>query len=234
MDLKKPLSEDDLNELEEFLLSDTTPDTCMDIVTLDGFLTAIVSGPEAIMPSEWMPMVWGEVEAEFETLEQAQRIMGFIIRHMNGIVTVLMEEPERFEPMLYEKDIEGNTYAIADGWCLGYLKGLVLRKEQWKPLLKDENLAELILPMITLISQDDDPEFGELVDTPEKRKIFVDMLPGSAQTIHRFWLDRRSSNPSRPPKDSKSMDRKVGRNKPCPCGSGKKFKKCCGAQERLN
>ncbi|MDD3234623.1 MAG: SEC-C metal-binding domain-containing protein [Candidatus Omnitrophica bacterium] len=22
---------------------------------------------------------------------------------------------------------------------------------------------------------------------------------------------------------------KVGRNEPCPCGSGKKFKKCCGA-----
>ena len=23
---------------------------------------------------------------------------------------------------------------------------------------------------------------------------------------------------------------KVGRNDPCPCGSGKKYKKCCGAQ----
>ncbi len=22
---------------------------------------------------------------------------------------------------------------------------------------------------------------------------------------------------------------KIGRNEPCPCGSGKKFKKCCGA-----
>lgn len=25
--------------------------------------------------------------------------------------------------------------------------------------------------------------------------------------------------------------RKVGRNEPCPCGSGKKYKKCCGANE---
>jgi preprotein translocase subunit SecA len=24
-------------------------------------------------------------------------------------------------------------------------------------------------------------------------------------------------------------DDKVGRNDPCPCGSGKKFKKCCGS-----
>ena len=26
---------------------------------------------------------------------------------------------------------------------------------------------------------------------------------------------------------------KVGRNEPCPCGSGKKFKKCCGASGAL-
>ena len=28
----------------------------------------------------------------------------------------------------------------------------------------------------------------------------------------------------------KRTDKKVGRNSPCPCGSGKKFKKCCGAK----
>jgi SWIM/SEC-C metal-binding protein len=25
-----------------------------------------------------------------------------------------------------------------------------------------------------------------------------------------------------------SVEKKVGRNDPCPCGSGKKYKKCCG------
>jgi SEC-C motif-containing protein len=26
-----------------------------------------------------------------------------------------------------------------------------------------------------------------------------------------------------------AVSQKIGRNEPCPCGSGKKFKKCCGA-----
>jgi SWIM/SEC-C metal-binding protein len=30
-----------------------------------------------------------------------------------------------------------------------------------------------------------------------------------------------------PPK-TRVVEKKVGRNAPCPCGSGKKFKKCCG------
>jgi SEC-C motif-containing protein len=31
------------------------------------------------------------------------------------------------------------------------------------------------------------------------------------------------------PKTEKRSQPKVGRNDPCPCGSGKKYKKCCGA-----
>lgn len=31
------------------------------------------------------------------------------------------------------------------------------------------------------------------------------------------------------PKPAQRVAAKVGRNDPCPCGSGKKFKKCCGA-----
>ena len=27
------------------------------------------------------------------------------------------------------------------------------------------------------------------------------------------------------------VEQKVGRNDPCPCGSGKKYKKCCGASQ---
>jgi SWIM/SEC-C metal-binding protein len=30
-----------------------------------------------------------------------------------------------------------------------------------------------------------------------------------------------------PPKP-KIVEKKIGRNEPCPCGSGKKYKKCCG------
>jgi len=32
----------------------------------------------------------------------------------------------------------------------------------------------------------------------------------------------------KPAQPVKRETRKVGRNEPCPCGSGKKYKKCCG------
>jgi len=30
------------------------------------------------------------------------------------------------------------------------------------------------------------------------------------------------------PQQPVTVEKKVGRNEPCPCGSGKKYKKCCG------
>src|SRR5947207_9214751 len=58
--LDEPLSDTELDSLEGFLASDSVPQDCMDLEMLDGFLTAIVSGPESIQPSEWLPQVWSE------------------------------------------------------------------------------------------------------------------------------------------------------------------------------
>jgi uncharacterized protein len=53
-----PLSNEEIHELDIFLMSDATPDECMDIVALDGFLTALAIGPELVSPSVWLPLVW--------------------------------------------------------------------------------------------------------------------------------------------------------------------------------
>jgi uncharacterized protein len=55
-----PLDEPvDLGTLDDFLASDHTPDECMQLSELDGFLTGIAIGPRPIMPSVWLPLVPG-------------------------------------------------------------------------------------------------------------------------------------------------------------------------------
>ena len=44
--LDEPLSETEYDALEAFFGSNAVPQDCMDLEMLDGFLTAIVSGPE--------------------------------------------------------------------------------------------------------------------------------------------------------------------------------------------
>lgn len=227
-ELQVPLSGKELDELEAFLVSEATPQDCMDLETLDGFLTAIVSGPETILPSEWMPWVWSvegdpEQGPEFVDEAQARRILDLMIRHMNGIAATLLKSPVDFEPLFYEPEDEPDAVPVAARWCLGYIIAMELRAGAWQPLTGQDETADLVMPILTLTARGDDPDFGVLARDREKRRQLVDMLPSCAAGIHAFWLARRSgwTLPRRNPD-------KTGRNEPCPCGSGKKYKQCCG------
>ncbi|MBQ7225236.1 MAG: SEC-C domain-containing protein [Clostridia bacterium] len=41
----------------------------------------------------------------------------------------------------------------------------------------------------------------------------------------------KQNKPAKQVKQPVRAEQKVGRNEPCPCGSGKKYKKCCGANQ---
>ena len=92
-------SDFDLDALDAFLMSDRAPKNCMQLSDLDGFLAGIAIGPELIMPSEWAPVIWGGAEPEFESIDEAQRILNAIMGRYNEILHLLQHAPEEFEPI---------------------------------------------------------------------------------------------------------------------------------------
>jgi len=79
-----------LRQLNDFLLSEAVSDDAMLLSELDGFLAGVIVCPEMIMPSEWMPVVWGDDEGPvFDDVEQAQAISGLILGHYNDIIRQL-------------------------------------------------------------------------------------------------------------------------------------------------
>jgi uncharacterized protein len=79
------------------------------------------------------------------------------------------------------------------------------------------------------------PEEEALTETPEQREKLTEQIPASVAWIYRFWLPYRDAMAERSVATTFERGQpKVGRNDPCPCGSGKKFKKCCGASTILH
>ena len=203
--LDEPLNESELDELETFLASDAVPHDCMDLEMLDGYLAAIVSGPDAIQPSEWLPQVWSEgsrsAAAAFASNDQAQKIMALVLRHLVGIQRTLGESPTRFKPLLYlpEEKARGNERMPPEGaaWCEGYMAGVKLRDDDWQPLFDATDARDWIFPIEALAFGDRDDDFTEWVDSDEKRAELIDELPVAAVLIYRFWQDRRKVKPTR-------------------------------------
>jgi uncharacterized protein len=232
MAIDQPLSEAELDELEQFLDSELAPDDAMDICMLHGYLAAIAIGPVTLMPSQWLPRIWGEAgEPAFETLERAQHILDLIIRYYNETVRIFMETPEQFLPDLYEYEEDGEQKVSAEEWCIGFSLGVSLRSEAWDPLLEDEESSGMLAPIVAFSMDEAWNEVTAGRNPEVTRETLIALLPAAVQAIHAYWLPFRKKREPGVTPDSFHFggSPKVGRNAPCPCGSGKKFKKCCGA-----
>jgi uncharacterized protein len=231
------LSDEELDELDQFLTSDATADEAMPLSVLDGYLTAIVIGPTTVMPSRWMPGVWdpsGQHAPEFETIDQAQRITSLIFRHMNGIVWRLQHNPDSFDPVIDVVAYENGAHESLDGeaWSFGFMQGVALTRSEWQPVFDDPTAFGALRPIFLLGAETDELANDEesLTRWPAQREWLTKRISSSVAAIYRFWLPQRKADHEQTMGTMPSRHRpKVGRNDVCPCGSGRKFKKCCGS-----
>ena len=227
-----PLEDWELDELDRFLMErfpDEPADEGMDegllgMSELDGFFAAIISGPEPIPPSAWLPAVWGANEPAWESAEGFEKIYQLMIRHYNDVVNALMTPGYGFEPVFNENEVNGQRMLVVNEWCLGYMRGVALAAEAWDN--GGDELFDLLQPILLF---SDEPGW-EVLDTLGEEEI-ADLqatIPGVAQDIQRFWRDRRSL-PSLGADDGSglALEPSIDPDASCPCGSGKPFRKCC-------
>jgi uncharacterized protein len=230
----------DTQTLEEFFLREDSAENCMDVAMLDGFLTAVLSGPNLIMPSEVLRWVWdkehGQADAGFRNQQEGQKIIGLIMQQWNAIASVLQVAPDQYEPLIYErKQDDGSCTSIIDEWCMGYQKGIMLDVHAWQPLLASQ--SELLEPVLLYGGPEGWESLERLDLSLEEHEALAERLPDMVMKVHAHWQAQRQQQQASGQVPSPIFRRepmrregyKVGRNDPCHCGSGRKYKHCHGA-----
>ena len=231
-----PLSEDEFNELEHFLLYGVDTEEVMTLDMADGFLHAIAVGPITTHPKQWLPKIWGTTEMmpPMDSIEQLNHILGLVMRHFNSIIAGLEDDPREISPywstMTYEADEQ--EYDDAEAWAYGFVEGMKLCWNDWQPLLSTPRGQACFRPIALLGEDNFSVDQDELTKTPAMRAELALQIPQAVLDMHAHWLPLRLAVHQR--EVAQSMQAKVGRNEPCPCGSGKKFKRCCGAAGDLH
>ena len=237
MKFNKPLSEIEQDELDHFL-GRVKGGEIPSFSALDGFLAAIVCTPGMIMPGEYLPILQeGETEADdldFRNLEEANRFLELVSRHYNFVLKRIRDfgKMQHAEPVFYfpavPEDDSGNICA-AD-WAKGFISGMYLRPDDWGRFFDfpDDAQSSLLTPVLMLAYENHpDPEI-RLFDKPlpdeVRRELLAFAVAGIKKIYDAFEDERRQYNKLR---GSVARRSKIGRNEPCPCGSGKKYKKCC-------
>ncbi|PYU95512.1 MAG: YecA family protein [Acidobacteria bacterium] len=224
----EPLTETELERLEEFLRS-CKGGKAMNIEELDGFFAALIAGPEVVLPSEYLPEVCGgemSDTCEVASLDEATDILALLMRHWNDIAHTLGKD-EVYVPLLLEDE---NGVTPGNDWACGFLRGVDLRHDGWKTLIADEDHAGCMIPVLMLYHEhDEDPALRPKPIRPEQREKIIDYMAAGLLGAYRYFRRHGQSYASaRAPEPRRANNPKLGRNDPCPCGSGKKYKRCCG------
>ena len=143
----------DLRHLDAFLLSDRVANDALGLSNLDGFLTGIAVGPELILPCEWLPIIWGSEEPDFECINEALNIFGTIVSRYIEIIAHLDTDPDHFDPVFWEGP-EGEI--TAEDGAAGFLSAVRLRTTAWEPLALHPESRALLIPLLILGTEAED------------------------------------------------------------------------------
>jgi len=223
--------------LKAFLADPVRPAGTLRYHELQGFLFALASAPEMVPPSEWLPIVFGGEEPEYASLDEAQTIIGALMALYNDVNAAVFNGSPTLPPdCAFRRSLLANLDEDApiSQWARGFTTGHQWLEETWEgciPEALEEEFAGALLILSFFASR---PLAEALLAETKKsdlqafartiRRLFPDALTSYALLGRSIYQVLHTPEATRP-----ATRGKPGRNDPCPCGSGKKYKKCHGA-----
>jgi uncharacterized protein len=224
----KPLTDAEVDELDE-ILSQIGGRGAMNVEELDGFQCALICGPEIVHVGEYLPKIFGidlkdaKVSPKEETLN---RLLELLLRNWNSIICDLQSDGFHCPLLL----VDGKGVARGNDWANGFMMGMDMRRGAWAKLVKRE--FEPLIPIVALAYENDPDRKVRPYKKPVGKRLRAELISGAAaglKVMYERQVQRDTKPAPRPTTRSKEAPAKIGRNDPCYCGSGKKYKKCCGA-----
>jgi uncharacterized protein len=221
---------------------------------LDGYFTALIASRRAILPSEWLPAMFGDdFGRAFADPADVQQAMDALMKRWNVLASQLdaeslLDAPDelRLAPLMLSYDDAARAEVVAAGhmtadeaadllqtgalWAEAFREAIDAFEADWpEPDMSTEEgrwyddclsrVLALMLPPADLAKYLAEEYPGQEM----ARDQLVDDACFAAQDLRVYWLDHA------PKPETRRVGPIPGRNDPCPCGSGKKFKKCHGA-----
>lgn len=252
--LDTPVTQQEIDFLAAFLAQNFDYKT-FDIDELRGFLWAIAGSPVPIELDEWLGVIFN-VDAgmqapsgynPFKSDEQEDTCLNIIFRLRYQAVEQIIDEKFAWPTEYCISDDGQENYQLRQ-WCRGFIYGYIWLEDAWDNCLQQvvnnfaqgEQEQELFKQQfkwlafaLEYFSSDVDAQAimrEKLADEddfiishdkmPTEEVIKAQLLAYGTFGYQMCEMSEQRFEPIRV--------KKIGRNAPCPCGSGKKHKKCCG------
>ena len=246
MSAHSDLTDAEFAELDELLAATPEPLQPVDSVMLDGFLCGVLVQPLLIEPAAWLPHVFDfDATPLPDDVDPVwyERTKGLILRRHAALNRTLAEDGW-FNPLILEFDDENPPQPAAEGeadalaglsplsqalmaWVAGFQHATLCFPDLAE--MPDDAVMSALARLYRHLPAETDEE-REVVATVERERPLKDMEEAIEELVVTVADLYDLTSEQRYKVETVKRDApKVGRNDPCPCGSGKKFKQCHGA-----
>ncbi|UVJ42311.1 UPF0149 family protein [Pseudomonas sp. LS1212] len=181
----QPLDATDAEFIEDILLKYGDDHSVLNLSELDGYFTALVSGPVQVDIAEWFPAIWGGQNPDWDSPDEGKRFIELSVRHMNALATQLATNVQAFKARFEQTEHQGQTLTLAEEWCFGYLRGVAVGN--W-PELPAPQAAKL--QVIAFCAEQDNFELPADLDVAQHRQR-VEAIEPAACALHDYWVAQR-------------------------------------------
>ena len=231
------LQDDSIDQLADLLERRAVPFGGLGLEALDGFFSALAVGPDTIDEAQWQAVVWGGATPRWSDDEEAADVAALLAGARELALRRACHDdeellPDRLAPLVWLPEdpdaVHPDTLDAGREWASGFLRAVELREAAWDAWLDEDEWIAAILGLFDQLASGevldgDDPTAPAAPLAWRERVDIIGALPGMLADLqhHRIAM----LTPRVPLRRAETLER----NAPCPCGSGRKFKKCCGA-----
>ncbi len=215
-----------LDELDVILDPESAKIDTMSDTAIHGYLTAVACAKIEIPLERWLPGIFGEGK-EMPQLSSSS-LTSAVTDVLERIKSAIRAELEHGDYVAVVDIDEQNGDLVEDvaDWCRGFFIGI--EDHYAEAIENNDALWEFIEPIVYLSDPEEiEKELPEsdVAELREQKSNFIDEIEECVFDFYEFW-----NGPLVPSVvDAFSApDDGPDRNAPCPCGSGKKYKRCCG------
>jgi len=239
--MPKLSSAKDHPKLHAFLKRAEVQEAGLTAAYFDGFATGAAVGPPMRGIQGFMDLMLGDDPPPFEGEDEVRAVMSTVFERYNELAGLFDTDPTQFEADFRKEDVED--------WATGFGRAMSLNIDAWEELAADQNYATMLMLVLgfargettgkPMVEEFEDADADGRAETASYIPTVVPMIalyfrhPAALDEALQEARDGEAEGAPQPPPvnaNEPRRNKKVGRNEPCPCGSGKKYKKCCGAQ----